>query len=408
MPSSETPFVRLEIAACGIEFHTEASTLKLVTKTNLFPPTAHGLEQSLKEIYPRYSKEILDAYCSDYAADAREYLERTERAHYRLEHSFSHSPLSEVDRLRVKGRKVVCMSLFLKPASFHNREEQALKGSDGNIVSSEFTRHKYPMWKGTPRENCTFVENYLKVLESDFGDWVPVVFLAADLTGIAPVLLERDCIVLGMHHDSIAHNPGAMWRFLGFNFDSAFCFVQDTDRLFNRRWADRMVAAAAHNPQTALVRKMESTGPGGEMPLILGNNFLIRPACIDFDVRRMMTGYLLLNILHEDRLTNLAHEGNRGRDDSCVEPLSRRLKRPHFGPLPKERVPRKCYPYYGFDEQWLKEFVYYHLSNGRTITLLKVPLDSGDRIQALDAQLQQARGNAIIPWDETPAPTLAE
>jgi len=107
-------------------------------------------------------------------------------------------------------------------------------------------------------------------------------------------------------------------------------------------------------------------------------------------------GYIIWNILHEDRLTNLVHEPIGNRDDLAVMPLSQRLRRGHVGPHPKERVAHKNFPYDSFDEQWLKEFVYYHLSNGRMATLLRGRRDRSDQIQRLDLIWQRKNRNILI------------
>jgi hypothetical protein len=198
-----------------------------------------------------------------------------------------------------------------------------------------------------------------------------------------------------MAHRSVAHDPGAMWRYLGFNLPCEYVYFQDTDRAFTAHSPERFLPVMREHRRLALARSVQWSSPGHEMALILGNDFLIRPGHIGFDARRTMLGYIVLHILHEDRINNFVHEPLRCRTDTAIAPVSKRFAREHFGPLPHERVPNKNYPYYGFDEQWLKEFVYYALSDGRMATLLKFEKPE-DEIQRLDLSHQRQHGNVLV------------
>ena len=242
------------------------------------------------------------------------------------------------------------------------------------------------------------MENFVnKILASSFGDWIPLVYLAEDLSVLEPMLREKGWVVVKMGHSSNGCCPGSMWRYLSFNLDCRFAYIQDTDRSFLPNMAERFIPPMNENPSAALARPLQWSSPAGEMSTILGNDFMVRPASVDFDVARMMLGYTVLNILHEDRINNFAHEPLRSRDDCRVEPLSKRRQRDFFGPHPHERVPHKCYPFYGFDEAWLREFLYYHFSDGRMITFLQNRENPEDVSQRLDLEHQRARGNRLIP-----------
>jgi len=81
--------------------------------------------------------------------------------------------------------------------------------------------------------------------------------------------------------------------------------------------------------------------------------------------------------------------------------MTKRLAREDFGPLPYEGVAKKNYPYYCFDEQWLKEFVYYHLREGKMITLLEDLEKKEDLFQQVDLEYQRQMGNVLLtPEDE--------
>jgi hypothetical protein len=81
--------------------------------------------------------------------------------------------------------------------------------------------------------------------------------------------------------------------------------------------------------------------------------------------------------------------------------MTKRFIREHIGPHPHERAVHKNYPYYPFDEQWLREFVYYHLSDGRMATLLRNNERKDDIIQRLDLEHQREHGNLVLsPTEE--------
>lgn len=352
----------------------------------------------IQDAYAGYSQRLLDVMLDDYLDEAVAYLDRTGRANYNLAQSFVMRPMDPSDCERIRDRKVVCMSLYFKGATFPRRKDHPRRDESGQIPMAELTRVHHPSWEGTPRFEKTFMENFAnKILTSNFGDWIPLVYLAEDLGVLEPVLREKGWVVVRMGHSSNGCCPGSMWRFLSFNLDCRFAYIQDTDRNFSLNMAERFIPPMNANPSAALARPLQWSSPAGEMTIILGNDFLVRPASIDFDAARMMLGYTVLNILHEDRINNFTHEPLRLRDDCRVEPLSKRRQREHFGPHPHERMPNKCYPFYGFDEAWLREFVYYHLSDGRMITFLQKRENPDDVIQRLDLEHQRARGNRLIP-----------
>ena len=353
----------------------------------------------IQDAYPRYSQRFLNVVLDDYLDEAMAYLASTGRSDYNLAQSFSTDPMAPADCDRIEDRKVVCMSLYFKAATFARRKNHPLVDQSGQIPMEELTRVNHPAWEGSPRFEKTFMENFVdKVLNSDFGDWIPLVYLAEDLSVLEPVFREKGWVVVRVRHKSSACCPGSMWRFLSFNLNCRFAYIQDTDRNFARNMAERFIPAMDETPSAALARPLQwSSPPAGEMTIILGNDFLVRPKNIDFDAARTMLGYNVLNFLLEDRINNFTHEPLRSRDDCRLEPMSKRRVRDHFGPHPHERVPHKCYPFYGFDEAWLREFLYYHLSDGRMITFLQKREKADDVIQMLDLKHQRMHGNRLIP-----------
>lgn len=352
---------------------------------------------SIQDIYPEYSARLLDVMAGDYLEIAEAHLQRTGRAHYALRHAFAAEPLTAAQRERIKGGKVCCMSLFFKPTAHGRHQNLPATDGAGRILEEELTRAPHPAFVNTKRQARSFLANYLEpVLSSNFGDWIPLVYLAQDLAMLAPLLESHGWVVVRMRHSSVFHSPGAMWRYLGFNLDCRACYFQDTDRRFLVRRANKLVEWLKEHDNTTLVRPLQHSSLNDEVALILGNDFAVNPANVPFDAQRMMMGYLVLNILHEDRIANFCHEPLRGCDETRVAFRQERALRGHFGPLPHERTPHRCFPYYCFDEQWLKEFVYYQMKDGAMMTFGAVRTREGDVTQKLDLEHQKKVGNWIF------------
>ncbi len=344
---------------------------------------------TISDVYPRYSTQLLSIFLKDYAADVTSYLNSTNRAHYDFINMFAHESLNfDIYPEDI----IISASLFFKGCSFNKRNEHPLRDSSGQIPMSEIEKISHPVFQGTNRESNSFLDNYVwPLLRGDRKPFKTVVFLAYDLLCLKPILINHGINVIVMKHSSFAQSPGVMWRFLAFNFKCRAVYIADSDRKFEANRVQRLFKLLEENPQVALSRPLQSTGPGGQMALILGNDFMVNPLNVDFDVVENMLGYIALNILSEDRPVNFAHENLHGRKYSP----SRSVNSEYCGPNPGERVPFKCFPYYGFDESWLKEVIYYHFSNGRIATLMQ-RYDSSDLIQSLDLQHQRENGNLLI------------
>ncbi len=351
----------------------------------------------IQHVYPEYSANLLKVMYDDYLGAAVEYLDNSGRKHYSLQNSFLAEPLSKAQIDRIRNGKVCCMSLFFKPTNINKHLILPLTDEAGQITENEIYKINHPIFENSYRYSTSFFENYVeKVLASDFGDWIPLVYLASDLESLAPLMESKGWIVIRMKHNSVAHSPGAMWRYLGLNLPCRYCYFQDTDRPFYLKRADFLAGLLGQFKSATLVRALQTSAKNGEMALILGNDFAVRPGNMDFDAAKMMLGYLTLNILHEDRVNNFAHETDRGRNHKSITSISQRMEREHFGPLPHERVHHKCFPYYCFDEQWLKEFIYYQFKNGAMITVFNEQINESDKIQKLDLEFQRKAHNPVI------------
>lgn len=59
------------------------------------------------------------------------------------------------------------------------------------------------------------------------------VYLAQDLSFLIPDLLEVGCEIFVMEHNSLSHNPGAMWRMLALEESDRLVTITDSDRAAN-------------------------------------------------------------------------------------------------------------------------------------------------------------------------------
>ncbi|WP_265592639.1 hypothetical protein [Verrucomicrobium sp. BvORR034] len=354
------------------------------------------MSSSIKKFYPSYSQRLLEAVLSDYLSDVENYLGETGRGHYNIARSFQFEEPGGQVRARLRGRKVCCMSLFFKAATHSRYKNQPAKDPNGDVQVQELHAANHPAFEGTHRYNSTFYRSYIeRIMASRFEDWQPVLFLAKDLHYLRREFESKGWIVIQMVHSSVAHSPGAMWRYLGFNLDCKCCYFHDTDSQFSARRADQIASLLTLHPSATLARSLQWSGQSGEMALILGHDFAVNPKRIDFDAAKMMLGYAVLNILLEDRVNNFCVEPRRGRETNEIATLAERAKREHFGPTYQERVLFKCYPYYCFDEQWLKEFVYYQMVNGKMVTFQGDKRQPVDEIQSADIEFQVKNGNLL-------------
>jgi len=345
----------------------------------------------ITDVYPSYSQNLLNVILEDYGEAVDEYLRLTGRAHYRFLEMFDHEP---IDWVLDPEDVVVSCSLFFKPTTFPRRKDLPAVDDGGQIPLEELHRVPHPAFGGPRRDGRSFYENFVQCLvEAKWQGCRCVVFLASDLRCVKPILEGNDIRVVMMRHPSVGMGPGGMWRFMAFQFLCRAVYVQDTDRPFNFPRVKGLLGLLDAHPQCALARPLQWTGGGGEMSLILGNHFVVRPEQVDFDPVKSMMGYIALNLLTEDRLTTFTHESWQGRKAH----QTRLLDQDYDGPKPAERLPGKCFPYYGFDERWLKEVVYPHFSLlGKVVTQISQH-NADDLYQALDLAFQEEHGN-VLQW----------
>lgn len=343
--------------------------------------------KSIKDVFPRYSVAFLSLFYDEYHQSISEYLGRTRRGEYRLEGMFEHDPLPAFSR----SDDVVCASLFFKPSIFPNLGKNPLLDEWGQIPESELHRVGHPSFGDGRRSGSTFHATFVEpLLKADFSGFRPVLFLASDLACLKEELKAVGIEVVMMHHASVGHSPGAMWRYLSFNFPARSAYILDTDRPFDGARARALLDLLDADPATTLARRLQHTGNGGSMALILGNDFAVANESVDFCVKKNMLGYIALNIALENRAANFVFEPRHER----VDGRSRCDDADYTGPRPGERVPRKCFPFYGFDEEWLKDVIYYHFSNGRMGTLVG-NYNRDDVLQSLDLKYQLENGNLV-------------
>ncbi len=352
------------------------------------------IPSSIADVYPRYSYRLLKAVLDDYEERTTAYLLRSGRSHYAIGEMFAHEP---IDFRIAPDDVIISASLFFKGASYSKRHIRPATDTAGQIPLEELHAVPHPAFAQSKRETRSFFDNYVRpFLDAECGDYRRVVFLAADMRCLRATLAERGIQVVQMRHPSIAHNPGAMWRYLAFNFPCHAVYFADTDREFDLRRVHKLVGLLEKNSRAALSRPLQWTGNSGQMALILGNNFAIKPSHVNFSAEHSMLGYIILNLLTDDRPTVFSNENRHNRHGA----LQRSHEAGYEGPRPDERFPAKCFPYYGFDEQWLKEVVYYHFSDGRTVTQVQ-HRKNDDLLQTLDLLFQEEHGNELV-WPDPP------
>ncbi|MBK1833520.1 hypothetical protein [Roseibacillus ishigakijimensis] len=141
-----------------------------------------------------------------------------------------HPPLRrrvDRDEKSDEGHHVVASSLFWKPANSHEPDfplltrEVLLNPASHGIttrINHPWEHYVEPLLRGAKR------------LLDNRPDVIFRVYLARDLSFLLPDLLEAGCEVLVMETSSIAHNPGAMWRFLAMEEENCLVTITDADR----------------------------------------------------------------------------------------------------------------------------------------------------------------------------------
>ncbi len=136
-----------------------------------------------------------------------------------------HFAIQEIHNQR-KVDHVVATSLFWKPANVGESPypvptRELMQNPEGLGLASRF---KNP-WSHYVAPVFEAVRHLSKIRP----DLVYRVYLANDLSFLIPELVEAGCEVYLMESSSVAHNPGAMWRFLAMEEDGLVT-MSDSDR----------------------------------------------------------------------------------------------------------------------------------------------------------------------------------
>ena len=194
------------------------------------------------------------------------------------------------------------------------------------------------------------------------------VYLAADLEFLLPDLVAAGCEVYLMKSDSLAHNPGAMWRLLAFEEVGKLVTVVDADR--------------AARPESDLARTEEAKRMGlgwwrvpvwGELNEV--GNFHYRPILgCQFGGNRTMPMKLLMQAL-------IWHTERKSIETHCRPP----------GCQPAQ-VHGSVWPDYGFDEWFLQTAVYPRAVLDGVLSM--IPADAKSRMLPLDIEFTMAANPA--------------
>jgi glycosyltransferase involved in cell wall biosynthesis len=191
------------------------------------------------------------------------------------------------------------------------------------------------------------------------------VYLAADMRFLVPDLVAAGCEVFLMKSNSLAHNPGAMWRFLAFEDagNGRMVTVVDADR--------------AGKPETDMAQTEEATRLGlgwwrvpvwGELNEV--GNVSYRPILgCQFGGNQMLPTKLLMQAL--------IWNTQKGK----IDPMA---KLPGCKPA---RVHGSLWPDYGFDEWFLLTSVYPRAAFDGLLTF--VPAEAKSRLLPLDIEYAQ-------------------
>jgi len=217
----------------------------------------------------------------------------------------------------------------------------------------------------------SWMDCYLMPLLNSIGDhmngWGRRIYLANDLQCLIPMLKQSGFEILLMNHDSINHNPGALWRLMAIDEkEFSRIFTSDTDGTLaedSGAWKAvlKQEQILDRHKELAMVRPGRPGSPGGVLYPICGGITMSNPQNIDFNAKQTLKGFMNFCILHEHSMRSLASE---------VAPL-------HYeGRVFTETAGQHCsparisglhFPNYGFDEGYLRNFVYFHLTDRKRL-----------------------------------------
>lgn len=256
---------------------------------------------------------------------------------------------------------LVATSLFWKQA--YHRPRGSAKVTLSNLLLSRrfiYGKHHSP-WS-------LYVAPLLKgarILQKDRPDVTLRVYLADDLRFLIDQLVDHGCEVYVMEGSSIAHNPGAMWRFLALSEGERGVTVID---------ADRAPGVMADLARTEVIK---SAGIGiWRVPYEFGVNYArngiegYRPMnASQFGVSVNYPTYELMNGFIEDALAEKVITYVKVRDEETY-------------PIAGTR-----WPDYGFDEWFLQSCLYPRMVNDGALTFLPAGMPSFSQFLPLDVEL---------------------
>jgi hypothetical protein len=327
---------------------------------------------------------------------ANRYLQKTGRGSWNVRDFFR---VKETLGPSQQQEKLITCSLFYAPTNsacmnaykdFDYTEELTLELARSRPCSAVRAGRKRHM---------TFFEAFLEpFLLKPPVDWDVRAYVAPNMSQIAEFLADRGVQVHVMSTASVAHNPGACWRYLAFD-DSAYSLIysQDADNGQMKGWINQLEALKQY-PDVALARNLPGTSRGGHYHPLPGSNFTVRPSkqtpLFPQGWASAMLGFTSLNILSEQSFCNFANEYEPTQSVS-VSSLDRRLARGVTWPNEQERQHAMWFPYYFFDEQFLKQCVYPRVTRkGRLATVIHRILEN-DQWQPRDLKLQRKFGNRV-------------
>ncbi len=189
------------------------------------------------------------------------------------------------------------------------------------------------------------------------------VYLAADLEFLIPDLTDAGCEVYLMKSNSLAHNPGAMWRMLAFEEEGKLVTILDSDR------------AARPGPDVLRTVELERVGLGwwrvpvwGELNEVGNMHYRPMIGC-QMGTNRSIPAGLLMRAL-------IWHTTRGTIDTFSTPPGCKRV-----------RVHGSIWPDYGFDEWFLLTAVYPRAAFDGFLTF--VPAEARSRLLPLDIEYAQ-------------------
>lgn len=291
--------------------------------------------------FRQWRKPVAPDYLYQLVDDHPEEKERLD-SYFRVQKVFNLQPGNQ--------KRVLAYSLFMKFA-FQEYGEP--------VVNRESIYMKDCRYKGT-----SWYERYAERLISNienvqvfYPNWIVRIYLSNDLAFLIDDVFSKYPYVevFLMESSSIAHNPGAMWRFLVYDDKSVACaIIKDADESFFHSEKREKEFHVWMNDKTKhgwyrnnnFWRKYQRFekfpyDSGVVYSPLVANTFAFKRSNDDFQMEKAMKGFILHRQLDPEEV--------RYCKDSAVP------NHPYgFGNL---------FPNYGFDERFLGHVVYYYTAD---------------------------------------------